>query len=49
MWARGLPFDCPLKTRLRSPFQALMPDLPQALQRADIAVASTLRAALHDF
>jgi hypothetical protein len=41
MWAEVLPCRSTLNKRLRSPFKTLgMPDLPQALQRTDIAAAS---------
>jgi hypothetical protein len=39
MWAKDLPSCAPFKTRLRCPIKAPMPDLQQALQRADIVVA----------
>jgi hypothetical protein len=45
MWAEVLACRSPLKTRLRSPIKAPLPDLPQALQRADIAASQTPRAA----
>jgi hypothetical protein len=44
-WAEVLPCRSSLKPCLRSPFKAPMPDLPQALQRADIAAASKAGAA----
>jgi hypothetical protein len=39
MWAKDLLSRSPFKTRLRYPSKAPMPDLQQALQRADIVVA----------
>jgi hypothetical protein len=40
-----LSCQSPLKTRFRWPFKAPLPDLPRALQRADIAAPQTPRAA----
>jgi hypothetical protein len=46
MWAKDLPSYSPFKTRLRCLFKTPMPDLRQALQRADIVVKGHPTSAL---